>query len=172
MVAPIEIFVIDSCVLFDLIDLGLIQAFFDLKYKTYTTHYVLSEFSDQEQDMLINQYVQTNRILIDSQISINVVHNLYIEYPGLSLTDCSVLSSAEINDCILLSSDKRLRNVATRKGLKVRGVLWIINELVEKKMITASEAITSLKEYPAINSRVPLNAINKIIIELEAILTT
>ena len=51
-------------------------------------------------------------------------------YPKLSANDCFCLVSTRCQDRgILLTGDRLLRRVATLNGLRVHGVLWIVDEL-------------------------------------------
>lgn len=51
-------------------------------------------------------------------------------HPKLSANDCFCLISTRCQDRgILLTGDRTLRQVATQSGLRVHGVLWILDEL-------------------------------------------
>jgi predicted nucleic acid-binding protein len=69
---------------------------------------------------------------------------------------------------ILLSSDKGLRNITKRNNLDVRGVLWIIEALVDHTLISKENAVQKLREYPSINVRAPRKEINKLIEDLNS----
>ena len=50
-------------------------------------------------------------------------------HPGLSANDCFCLVTAQVYSGILLTGDALLRRVAARNGLRVQGVLWVVDEL-------------------------------------------
>ena len=50
-------------------------------------------------------------------------------HPGLSANDCFCFVTALAYPGILLTGDALLRRVATESGLRVHGVLWVIDEL-------------------------------------------
>lgn len=50
-------------------------------------------------------------------------------HPGLSANDCFCFVVAQVYPGILLTGDAQLRRVATEYGLKVHGVLWVVDEL-------------------------------------------
>jgi len=156
-----QILIKDSCILFDLLDLGLLKEFFSLKYEIYTTLYVVSEVTSKSQLDEINQYITAGRLKIDSDGSFETIQTFLENHPGLSLTDCSILELAIRRDGIILSADKTLRNIATRKHLNVRGMIWVIDLLVEGNVITAKEALEKLKVYPEVNQRVPIKELNE-----------
>ena len=54
---------------------------------------------------------------------------LKARHPALSANDCFCYVTADIHAGILLTGYRLLRNVAAANGLRVHGVLWIIDEL-------------------------------------------
>ena len=158
-----NILINDSCVLFDLYDLGLLQDFFRLGYKFYTTPQVIMEITDDDQLTEIQQYIDSGELNIDSKGTLDSIQSLYNHYPGLSYTDSSVLELTIRINGILLSSDKGLRNITKRQNIQVRGVLWIIEKMVDVEVLSVHLAIDKLQAYPKINLRAPQNEINKFI---------
>ena len=66
---------------------------------------------------------------------------------ALSANDCFCLVTALANRGILLTGDAQLRNVATQKGLRVHGVLWVIDELAAADACPTSQLIDALKRW-------------------------
>lgn len=161
-----RIIIKDSCILFDLIDLGLMANFFELDYLVYTTNFVLVEITENEQQVEVNKYIESGALIVDSQGAYESVLAIYEECKGLSLTDCSVIEFAMRTDGLVLSADKALRNEAIRRRCKVSGVLWIIRKLYERKIISSEEAVRKLELYSSINPRAPKNEIAQLIKEL------
>ena len=59
------------------------------------------------------------------------------QHRALSLNDCFALALAEeTEDSILLTGDGSLRRVAERRGVDVRGVLWITDELEAHEVVS------------------------------------
>lgn len=55
----------------------------------------------------------------------------------LQLNDCFALALAEaIDDSILLTGDASLRAVAESKGIEVHGVLWVVDELASRRVVS------------------------------------
>jgi hypothetical protein len=162
-----NILVNDSCILFDLFDLDLLNDFFSLGFKFYTTPQVISEITDDGQQVYIQEFIDKGILIIDNYGKFESIQFLYDTFPGLSFTDCSVLElSIRING-ILLSSDKGLRNITRSQNIQVRGVLWIIKKMVEDGILTKVLAIEKLQYYPRINVRAPINDIKKLIDNLK-----
>ena len=93
------------------------------------------------------------------------IQTILSECKGLSLADCSVLELAARLNAVILSSDKSLRNESEKRKFTVHGILWIIEQLCSKKIITRETAIDKLQVYPKINDRVPK-------IEIECLIST
>jgi rRNA maturation endonuclease Nob1 len=148
-------------------DLKLLGEFFQLDYSFYTTPHVIGEISDDTQISELRNYIESEELYIESQGSIDSIQKLYDKYPGLSFADSSVLELTSRINGILLSSDKGLRNITSKNNLEVRGVLWIIRELVDKDFLSKDIALNKLHEYPMVNVRVPIKEIKKLIDTLQ-----
>lgn len=157
-----KILINDSCILFDLIDLNLINDFFCLEYSFFTTDFVIQEIKYENQLATIERYISKEILKIDNSATFESVELLYYHYNGLSYTDSSVLELALRMKGVLLSSDKKLRNISKSKNIEVRGLLWIIYKLAENKIISGQRAKEALTEYPKVNVRAPIKEIKKL----------
>ncbi len=155
-----KIFIEDACILFDLLDLNLIDEFFLLECEVFTTPQVLKEIVIESQLIEINKHIKKGNLKVDSLGTIESIQRLFIENDGLSFTDCSVLELATRRNGVLLTADKRLRNEAKRKSLEVRGMLWVIEWMYDCNIIDGKIALEKLKMYPGINKRLPLKEFN------------
>jgi predicted nucleic acid-binding protein len=164
-----EIVIQDACILFDLIDLGLIDAFFELDLTVLTTPQVMGEIEEEEQLRKVEEFTSVKKLIIDEEGLLDHVDKIFGENNGLSYTDCSVLELALRKQGIVLSSDWKLRTATVRNNLTVRGVLWIIDELCERKLITIEQALQKLSLYPQVNQRAPKDEIEKLISKLMSI---
>jgi len=161
-----EIVVQDACILIDLIDLGLIDEFFQLDLSVYTTLPVINEITIPIQKEVINKLMTTNKLHIDSDGTIEDVLTLSNMHAALSFADSSVLEFALRKNAIIFSSDGSLRKISINKELTVRGSLWIIEELFTQKKITRQIAIDKLRIYPVINKRAPVRQIKTLLNKL------
>lgn len=163
-----EIIIKDSCILFDVVDLDIIKDFFLLEdVIVYTTPQVIDEIRDENQLNEITKFIDSKKLLIDGEGQYSEILSVTHGCHGLSFADASVIECAHRKNAMILSSDKTLRNEAARKCLTVGGILWIIEELVMKNIITIEAAVDKLKLYPVINSRAPKEDIKKLIIKFQ-----
>jgi predicted nucleic acid-binding protein len=76
-------------------------------------------------------------------------------YPRPSTNDLFALLLAKINSCELVTGDDSLRNTASKEGVPVHGLLWLFDRLIEKRILTTSEAADALKKILAQGSWLP-----------------
>ncbi|CAN5526103.1 hypothetical protein BH10BAC5_BH10BAC5_04590 [soil metagenome] len=161
-----EIAIKDACILIDLYELNLFDDFFQLDIISYTTPQIISEIKNVEQAIKMLTLVNSCQLKIDSEGDIQAIYEISTMYSALSLADCSVLESAARKKAIILSSDGTLRKISNSENLIVRGILWIIEELYNKTIITKQTAIEKLDKYKSINAWAPLNEIKKLVAKL------
>lgn len=161
-----NILINDSCILFDLLDLGLIREFFRLEYIKFTTSHVISEIENKEQLVEITTFIENESLIVDAYGTIESILAITENHPGLSYTDGSVFELAMRKSGILLTSDKNLRNFANSSNLSVKGMLWIVEHLYENKIISVDAALEKLNFYPQINTRIPKKELNELITKL------
>lgn len=74
---------------------------------------------------------------------------LKAQRPGLSANDCFCLVTALAFQGILLTGDAQLRNVAQQRGVRVHGVLWIVDELDAEDVCPRPLLIRALSAWRA-----------------------
>ena len=86
----------------------------------------LLDFADQEWKFLDDAGMTTHDLTPEQ---VQGAFALKRRHPALSANDCFCVVTARIHDGILLTGDSHLRRVAREDGLRVREVLWIIDQL-------------------------------------------
>jgi rRNA maturation endonuclease Nob1 len=162
-----KIAVQDACILFDLVDLTLLNLFFRLDFEVFTTPQIIGEIKTKKHRIAVDKHIKDGRLIIDSYGTLEDVFQLFGEESGLSLEDCSVLELAIRKEAILFSSDGRLRKISNRRNITVRGTLWIIEHLYLEDMITLETAIEKLELLEKVNERAPTKEIKKMILRLK-----
>lgn len=140
-----KIAITDACIFIDLIQLQLTSRFFKLPLEIHTSLEVFNELDSNQQEIL-NAYISVEKLVIH-KLSPEEWSQIFVQpFPrSLSLNDKSVIYLAEKLNAIILSSDKAVRNWSKGKSIEYHGIIWILDKLVEKDLITASEAGTKLK---------------------------
>ena len=161
-----EIVIKDACILFDLVDLNLLEDFFQLEVSAFTTPQVIGEITDETQWEEVSKYINNGKLQIDADGEFEIIAALYDEHPGLSIPDSSVLELAIRKDAIIYSSDGSLRKISIKKNLPVRGILWIVEEINSREFLSNEVAIEKLNLYEKINQRAPVKEIQALINKL------
>ena len=68
-------------------------------------------------------------------------------HPKLSANDCFCLVSAQCHDGGMLTGDQLLRQVATKAGVRVHGVLWVVDELHRRGACSDGQLISGLERW-------------------------
>ena len=77
--------------------------------------------------------------------------------------DHSALALAIQEQCPLLTGDKDLRAVAKSEGVEVHGTLWIVEELLNQKLIGKAQAKNSFDLMRVKGSRFPWGDVEKLL---------
>jgi len=95
--------------------------------------------------------------------SVKKTESLILQYPRPSMMDHSALALALQEQCPLLTGYKALRIAAKKEGAEVHGTLWIIEELLNQKMIQQSQAKGSFDVMRVKGSRLPWGDVEKLL---------
>lgn len=140
-----RIAITDACIFIDLLELGLINPFFELSLEVHTSLDVINELN-ATQIAILKAYQSTGKLTVHNISNTERQQILNSKYPKtLSASDQTVLFLAEKHQAILLSSDKPVRHNANVKAIEYHGMLWIFDQLVEQGMITPVDASEKIK---------------------------
>jgi len=161
--AKVEVVIKDACIMFDLIDLGLLDGFYQLELIVMTTPGVIAEILDETQLKQVQVYIDNGRLQIDTSGTLEDLDQIVEANPGLSFTDASVLDLATRHKATVLSSDQSLRKESQKRGLTVRGLLWIIEQLHLEQILAIEVMLEKLKLYQELNKWAPRSHIEALI---------
>ncbi|MFH1981818.1 MAG: hypothetical protein ABIL58_08235 [Pseudomonadota bacterium] len=147
----------DACVLIDLIDADLFDEFLQLGYQYHITELVLSEV-EGDYEKPVAQSIRTKTLKVyslsgDDQTGLALMMRTLS--PKLSAPDVSCLFLARKIGAMVLTADKVLRLAAKSLGLTAHGSLWVVDRLIEEKIITKGTARKKLIKLMTINPRIP-----------------
>ncbi len=145
--------VTDACIFIDLIELDMITAFFQLDLELHTTVAVINELF-LEQKQVLEAYQSVGKLQVHNLEDGDFQEMKKIPFPrGLSQEDRSVIYLAKkLGGAIVISSDKLVRDFASKLNLPYHGIFWILDQLVSEKLIEKAKAFGFLTEMPKINS--------------------
>lgn len=151
-----KIAVHDANVLIDLANGGFLAAWFDLGIETHTTDLVFSEIRDARQQRMVSPFVRKNLLLIhpcDEAALINAI-DLSTRH-GVSISDASALALAATLEATLLTGDGRLRKIAPTMQVEARGLLRMLDLLVEQSVMLPRAVAAGLRKIQEQHSFLP-----------------
>ena len=125
-----------------------------------STDFIFEELNDDQKE-IINVYIESNQIELittEEDEDFESIASILDNSSGLSFEDCSVWHYANKLNGILLSGDGKLRKQATANGVSVKGILYIFDQLLLKKLISFDYAMEKIEELYKINPRLPIDA--------------
>lgn len=152
-----QIVVNDTNLFIDLIHAELIDLFFQLPFEVHTTDFVVDEIEDPEQEVIILNLIETERLYVAGLASEEVEEILLLQFTDirLSIPDCSVWYYSKKNNYILMTGDNLLRKTASNDHITVRGMLFVFDELIRCELISPTEASVKLQFLLDTGSRLP-----------------
>lgn len=147
-----KVAVADACIFIDLYDLRLTSALFGLQIEIHTSVDVFNELHAHQQELLsayrVSGKLSTHSISDEDRFDI-----MTRPYPvGLTMNDKTVLYLAQKIDAVVLSGDKLVRKTAGKAGIEYHGILWIIDQLIDRSLISKKEGIARMEQLLGTNS--------------------
>ncbi len=143
--------VTDACIFIDLLDLEITAEFFSLDLDIHTTIEVWNEIVHEQQSIL-----QTYRSV--GALTLHILEPEDFEkmetftFPrALSEPDKSVVYVAKKLGAVLLTSDGPVRKFAEKQAIDRHGMFWILDELVDKGILSKPLAHKKLDQLTTNN---------------------
>lgn len=159
-----SILISDANIFFDLININLIDQFFAVPKKISTTDLIIAEIEDEKQKKIIETLIQREKLIVKKfpQEEMQEIQKLNEATRKLSIQDCS----AKKEKGTLLTGDKRLRREVEKDkkdNIDVRGIFFVFELILKYQLVSATEAISAVKELSKINTRLPQDKIKDFI---------
>lgn len=146
----------DACVLIDLANGGLLDAWFQLGIETFTTDLVLRQVKTEHQWQAVSPFIEAGLLEIETLSGTQIEQmSRTLGGLGVGIEDQSVLFLAIERRAMLITGDRRLRIEADKCKVEVRGLLWILDELVAKAAVAPALAALKLQSMRQQGARLP-----------------
>lgn len=146
----------DTSILIDLAEGDLLAPWFSLRIESHATDLVLAELHPGDGWRHVSRFVQTGQLRRHSHSPAALIEVAsYSQTRGLSMADASGILLALRLEALLLTGDRRMRGVAEGEGVPVRGLLWILDRLVEARLLAPRIAADRLERLGTAGSRLP-----------------
>jgi len=144
--------IVDASVLIDLEKGELVEEFLQLRCRWATPAAVILEVGERLGDILMSGGLGIMDMGADE---VQEVFRLRQEYLRVSVSDLFCLVLSKNRKGILITGDQPLRKAAETEGVKVRGTLWMLDEMVRSQTISGRKAAEALKSMIAGGGRFP-----------------
>ncbi len=145
-------YVVDTSLLIDLYIGKIIGQFFQLPYTFIAPDVIIAELHEPAGKLLIELGLQQMELAGEEVLE---VIQLRSRYPKPSVNDLFALILARLLKATLLTNDGNLRKAAEQEGIAVHGTLWVLDEMVQIKIISPLQAIEALQGMLNQGSRLP-----------------
>lgn len=164
-----KIVLADVSVLFDLYKIQALDYFFDLGLEVFTTKFVYREILYSGQKERFEDYKNSGhlKILDFNDAEVKEITELTLTPRIHSMGDKSIFYKTIQLKGMLLTADSKLRKVAEKVGIEVHGSIWVIDELLSKKIISNSKGIELFEAMLASNQTLPRSELKRRIENLE-----
>jgi predicted nucleic acid-binding protein len=150
----------DANILIDIEDGHLTPIIFRLSYEIAVPDILFELELRERHSHLLQAGLKVRSLTAES---IKKTESLTQQYPRPSMMDLSALALAHQEQCPLLTGDKDLRVAAKKEGVEVHGTIWIIEELLNQKIIQRSQAKGSFDAMRVKGSRLPWGDVEKLL---------
>lgn len=157
-----KVVVEDANVLLDLVNGGILALWLGAGFENCTTHLVWQEVTVTAQRQYVQPFVEAGLLQLEDVFPDWWSEILRLsDEVGISITDSSVWILARERRAILLTGDSKLRRHVQRAGVEVRGVLWVLDHLVETGRLQPEDAANSLRLMISTGAFLPRDECNK-----------
>ncbi len=153
----------DANILIDLVNIGLFSHCLALEYEFSTTQLIFESELNEKQVKAIQVHISSGKFTVIeiSAEDLLEIQLASLEEKRLSVQDWSAIYYAERENALLLSGDKHLRRLSENKGIEVRGILWVFDQLIETEILSNKEACDFLQALMKQNRRLPVDECQK-----------
>lgn len=148
--------VTDANIWIDLAAGGLLEVVFRLPYEFAMADVTFDELQSVDPNALSARGLGT--LTLDDN-GVAEVFRLGPRYHGLKVQDIFALVLCRHGGHWLLTGDKRLRKAADSEGVEVHGILWLLDRLIERQLLSPRQAAAALQAMIAAGARLPESAV-------------
>ncbi|MEA2119748.1 PIN domain-containing protein [Halovibrio sp. HP20-50] len=150
----------DANVLIDLEEGGLTVELFRLPYVLTVPDILFIDELELHHGHLLELGLQLRELTSDSM---TYAQQLVRRYGGPSANDCLALALARQEACPLVTGDKRLRKAADQEQVEKRGTIWLLEQMLDHRLITVQQAEAARDLMRQAGSRLPWDKLDQLI---------
>lgn len=147
-----KVYISDTNIWIDLRNADLLVELFQRPLTLCCTDFVLDELTDLPLGQLMEQGLQVETL---NEGAVAQLFTLKVAHSNSSLADVSCYYLAQQTGFPLLTGDGKLRKQASKDGIRVFGVLWLLDQLVAHDLIAPLRAAEALRAMLLHGARLP-----------------
>jgi hypothetical protein len=151
MILP-SVLITDTNIWIDLENGKILADVFRLPYQFFTTDFAVEEFIYPGWATLQELGLRTHDLEPEAIFELVQLRQMYHQ---LSVVDLAALLLAKALGASLVTGDRRLNELARVQGLPAHGVLWILDEMVAHKVLSANQVSIALRKMLNHGARLP-----------------
>lgn len=144
--------ILDTSICIDLYNGKLLKAALQLRHEFVLPDVIIAELIEPAGELLIKLGYKEEGTSGEDTKNIFALRN---QYAGPSTNDLFALLLAKRNSCPLITGDHALRNAAKQEDVVAHGLLWLIDAIVDSKIVTGNQAADALESIIAAGSWLP-----------------
>jgi len=163
-----KLVVSDTNIFIDLIGMGLLGDFFLLPFDISTVDFVIRELNKTGQKDAVMEFEVRKKLTIVkfTTAEIEDIYNLQQSACGnVSFQDCSIWFCAKKYSACILTGDKALTNNARADQIEVRGLLYVLDQIVQNGIVPPELVADKLEELAGENKRLPEDIVENLILK-------
>lgn len=147
-----RIVVTDANIFFDLIEIDILDIFFELPYQISTTLEILNECDPPEYELL-QPFLAAKKLNI---LTTTLDKDNFDFQKGLSLPDISILLVALEHGAIALSGERKMAKWCSLNQVDSHGIIWVLEQFVINNLIDKIHAADLLEILISLNEWLPI----------------
>lgn len=147
-----RIYITDTNIWIDLHAGRLVTYTFRLPFLFAAPDVVIAELEEPEGQAIVELGLQVQEL---SGQEVSHVGELSFRYAAPSRVDLFALVLAKTRDGVLLTGDRELRKAAEQEKVPVHGTLWLIDQLINRRILAFPHATMALERMIVEGRRLP-----------------
>jgi predicted nucleic acid-binding protein len=144
--------VVDTSLLIDLYVGEVLSAAFCLPFTLAAPDVIVEELVEPDGRALVARGLSPIEL---SGAEVERVFHICARFRNVSVNDLFALVAAESRGATLLTSDRHLRTAAEALGIQVHGTLWLLEEMVGHRLVSAFAAAEAVERMLKRGRRLP-----------------
>jgi hypothetical protein len=134
--------IFDTSVCIDLYNGNLLKVVLQLPYEFVLPDVILAELMEPHGEFLLKLGFLKESLPGDD---IQNITTLRSRYSAPSTNDLFALLLAKRNSCPLITGDNSLRKASIQEGVSTHGLLWLMDAMINYRLLTGKAAVTALE---------------------------